>query len=587
MNRGQLYAVAALLAVVLVGGASALRLWRARQRAAVAVAGVSPVADLSRWPSGLRTRVSQESAAVAGAADPAAALADLARLYCANGFGREALLALGALRSLEPKDPLWPYLKADQEVRTGMRQEAEGDLRASLALDPGYAPGWLKLGELLREDGSAAEARECFDRALAADPGSARAAFDLAAAQARPGGAPPKGLVELARAHPEIKEVHVLEADCLDAASDPAGAARERRLAAACELDLPTGDPRLDALDSLCFDSNRMMVRAIELRREGRMPEVERLLKRVEELAPGEPANPLGWDLLSNFYLKTGRPAEARATLETAVADFPDEPQMRILLAKLLCDLQQPAEAAEVARRAIERWPRSGELHAALGRAHRDAGDGASGERELREALRLDPTQTEAQYDLGTCLLLLGDRAGAHAAFAKALAMRADFPEALFAIGKIELEAGDTAGAQVHVERLYALQPENPGARQLMAAWHLERARVAEQDGDLSEAGRQLDAAGAAAPEMTRVLREQGSLQARRGDWAGAAETLGRYVKAEPADPEGYLDLGSALQRSGRADEAAAVFRRGLEAAQRAGDEPAAAELQRRLGPAQ
>ena len=143
------------------------------------------------------------------------------------------------------------------------------------------------------------------------------------------------------------------------------------------------------------------------------------------------------------------------------------------------------------------------------------------------------------------------------------------------------------AGSQGHVERLYALQPENPGARQLMAAWHLERSRAAEQEGDLDEAARQIVAAGAAAPEMTRVLLEQGAFQVRRGDWPGAAETFGRYVKAEPADPEGFLELGSALQRAGRPAEAEAVLRRGLEAAQRAGDEPAASELRRRLGLAQ
>ena len=51
----------ALSAIIVVGGWEAAHLWSVRQRAAVAVAGVSPIPDLSRWPAELRQRILSES----------------------------------------------------------------------------------------------------------------------------------------------------------------------------------------------------------------------------------------------------------------------------------------------------------------------------------------------------------------------------------------------------------------------------------------------------------------------------------------------------------------------------------------------
>ena len=575
----------ALSAIIVVGGWEAAHLWSVRQRAAVAVAGVSPIPDLSRWPAELRQRILSESSGVGAAKDPIEPLARLAELYCANGFTAEAARALDSLRRLQPRMARWPYLEADMRLRIAQKDAAKGDLEAAVALDPTYAPAWLRLGESLREAGVNDRARECFERALGAAPSSVRAQCDLVSldAQVGGGGGLPSRLGELERTHPEIKEVHEMQAEFLEAAHDQAGAARERRLASACELNMSTEDPWLDDLGAVCFDSSRMMVRAIELRREGRFPEVEKLLIRVEKLAPNEPANPLGWDLLSNFYLKTGRPEQALSTLRTAVSDFPDDPQMRLLLARLLCDEQQAAAAVPVAREAVARWPDQGDLRAALGRALRDSGDNLAGAQSLRDALRLDPTLTEAQYDLGTCLLELGDRAGAHTAFSRALAMRLNYPEALFAIGKIELEAGDFDSAEAHVSRLFTIDPDNAPARQLYAAWHLVKGQAAGQAGDLDEADRQFRAGLAMSPDLGPILKELGSLEARRGKWADASQFLEHYLQVEPTDPEGYLALGLALGKLGRTEDAMGAFRRGLEVAQHAGDQGRSDEFRRLL----
>jgi len=576
-----------LLVAIAAGVLSAKLIWSQRERAAVATAGVAAIPDLSRWPAELRQQIPLESAAVRQARSPLAPLERLAELYCANDFIPEAQQALSALRQLDPENPHWPYLLADLRLRAGDQEGAEPALRSAVERDAHYAPGWLRLGELQTSLGTLDRARESFAQAVAAEPRNAWAQYDSLYFDAQHGGGGESTrvrLAELERDHPDIKEFHELRADLLEAAHDPAGAAKERRLAADSELNISTADPWVDDLAQYCFDSKRLVIRALEMRREGRFGEAEMLLKKAVQLAPQEPANPLPWDVLSNFYLKMNRPAEARTTLETAAADFPDEPQMPLLLTRLLCAEHQPQAAVAVIRGALRRWPERGDLHAALGRALSDSGDYASAESALREALRLDSTLTEAQYMLGTCLLELGRRDAARAELEKALAMRPDYAEALYAIGRADLEAGDFADSQANVTKLYALNPDDPNARYLLATWHLVRGLAAAQAGDLDEADRLYRSGLAVSPEYGALLREVGSVDVQRGRLADAVEPLEHYLSVEPSDPRGYLLLGLALQKAGRPAESNAVFQRGLSAAEKAGNQAAIEEFKGRLG---
>jgi len=587
VQRRHIIICAALAAIIAGGALSARFLLRQREREAIALSGVAAAPDLSRWPAELAAQISRENSAVATARSPAEPLARLAALYCANGFAQEGEQALAALRRLDPANARWPYLQADLRLRAGDQEGAEREFRAALERSPGYAPGWLRLGELQQGLGELDRARESFAKALAADPQGVWAQYDSIFFEAQHGsGADSQRarLAALAGAHPEVKEVHELLADLLAAARDPSGAARERQLAARSELNMGTADPWIDELSGRCFDSNRLVLRGIEMRREGRFGEAEALFKRAVQLAPQVAANPLPWDLLSNFYLKMNRPEEARATLESAVADFPDEPEMHLLLARLLCAEHKPVDAIAAARRAIQRWPGRGDLHATLGRALGDAGDNAGAEAELREALSLDPTMTEAQCNLGTCLLDQGRRNDARVELEKTLSMRPDYPEALYSLGRMDLEDGDFAAAEPYASRLFALNPDDPNSRLLLATWHLVKGLAAGQGGDLDEADRQFRAGLELAPEQGALLRAAGSLALQRGRLAEAAEAFGRYVRVEPADPQGYLALGLVLQKVGRTADAASALEAGLEAARKAGDQSLVDQFKGLLG---
>ena len=424
-------------------------------------------------------------------------------------------------------------------------------------------------------------ARQAFAAAVAGEPESVRAQFARISFEVRQDHAEAARhqLAEWSRRHPQLKDPHELLADIYVAGHDEARAQEQRQLAAGSELVIPTDDAWLDALDSLSYDSSRLMVRSVAMQREGRLDAAEAVLQRVAALAPLEPANPLVWELLSDLYLRRGKPDEARATLEAAVAAFPDEPQMHLLLARLLCRVQQPETALAVLGRALARWPDQAELHAAAGMALRDAGRHDAAVAALREALRLDRTLTAAQYQLGASLLELGQRDAARESFRKTLAMRPDFPEALFALAALELDEGNAAVAEPLVFKVYALDPTEPNARQLVAAWHLLRGLAAIQAGDLEGAHRHYQDGLALTPDYPVLLREAAGLAEQRAEWDAAAAIYTHYLRLKPADRAACLALGLLQLKTGQADRARENFERGLALAQEAGD----AALQQRF----
>jgi Tfp pilus assembly protein PilF len=64
------------------------------------------------------------------------------------------------------------------------------------------------------------------------------------------------------------------------------------------------------------------------------------------------------------------------------------------------------------------------------------------------------------------------------------------------------------------------------------------------------------------------------------GDDVAAAKEFAELMRTAPDYVPGYLQAGQVLARLGRDDEARAVYRAGVVAAQRAGDAHAAGELQ-------
>src|SRR3974390_107655 len=101
---------AVLIMVILAAAGASFAVWRQQQRAAVVLAGLPEVPDLSRWPVSFSNEVRQATLDAPATNNPVEPLARLAGLYLANAYGAQAKPLLLALRQLEPANARWAYL---------------------------------------------------------------------------------------------------------------------------------------------------------------------------------------------------------------------------------------------------------------------------------------------------------------------------------------------------------------------------------------------------------------------------------------------------------------------------------------------
>ncbi len=579
-RRAVVLLAAVALVLVLAGGWA---MWRHRT-AAEHEAAVPAPPDLSRWSPEFVRAIGQATTEARTLRDPRPALARLAALYHANGFEAQAETLVSHLERSEPATARWAYLAADLRARQSDRDGQLIKLRRALELDPAYAPGWIRLGDLLVERRDYAEAESCYDRARERSPGDVRAAYAAIAFQAWHGkrGDPRAALRELGARHPGIVQVHELLAEMEKAAGDAPAAARERQRAAAATRFLDTTDPWLDGIGQSCYDPTRLGLITYKLQREGRLDDAETLLTHALRVAPSESSLRIS---LAQVHEQAGRPARALQVLEQAVRELPDAPDLPLQLARRLSLDRRTEDSLTVVRAALQRWPADVELQLALGYTLRDADRHAEALPALIEAGRLDPNRVEPLYFQAFSLLALGRREQARDAVDAALRKRPDYPEALTLRASLAIEAGELAVAEPLVRRLYELRPDDAEARVLFVTLHLLLGLAREEAGAPEQADRLYRQGLGVQADFAPLLRQAGRLAWAQRRWPEAVALLGPYRSQEPADLEAQLWFGLALRESGQAEPARAVLTQGGTRAKAAGDADLAARFERALQP--
>lgn len=272
---------------------------------------------------------------------------NLGILYQRTGRPEQALAELERGVALDRDRPEGRFNLGVTLGRLGRSEEGVAELRRALELRPGYPEAWYNLGVLLRERGELGEAVDAFRRALEIDPDAPAVHAALAVAYGRLG---------------------------------RAGEAA----AALAEAD------RLDPVRSAAARAGLALGLALDLAREGRLDEAERELAALVETYPSAEA----WYNLGLVRARRGRPAEAEAAYERALALDPDHA------------------------------PALNNLAIALAAA----GDLAAARRHLGRATAADPAYAEAWLNLGVVLDQSGDPAGALAALERAVALDPENP---------------------------------------------------------------------------------------------------------------------------------------------------------------
>jgi serine/threonine-protein kinase len=217
----------------------------------------------------------------------------------------------------------------------------------------------------------------------------------------------------------------------------------------------------------------------------------------------------------------------ATAAIHRAAALAPDDPQVRLSLARVYEGTGRRAEALAQLEAALDRRPNSDDAWREYGKLLADEGRREEAQAALERAIRIRPGYWENHYRLGGLHLRGGRFAEATAAYERALALTPDNVRVLQNLGATAQMAGDEARAIESYERALAIDPTSDGA--------------------LTNLGLLL-------------------YQAHRYDEAAAA--IERAVALVPRDPLLHRNLGDAYRRAGEEERAQQAYGRGIAAAE-------------------
>jgi tetratricopeptide (TPR) repeat protein len=307
-------------------------------------------------------------------------------------------------------------------------------LTEASALDPDYAPVWLRLGDALSRQGRNAEARDAYERALALDADQDRARRGLGQTLLASGEIQDAVdvLEETARRHPEDGPTAAVLAQAYGRLGERERAAAAAQRAREHEDILVYRDPVRGKALSLGVSSYVCEERADRLVTEGKYREAVRNLMIVVEVRPGDPqaryklgyaahhagrlelarthlAEAVGLDAefadahreLAQVLVSTRRFDDAVASFQRYLALRPGDARVLWPLAAALAQAGRVTEALEQFELAADKAPANprGELN--WGVALMQAGRSEAAMARFRKVLELDPENVLAHCNLG------------------------------------------------------------------------------------------------------------------------------------------------------------------------------------------
>ncbi len=449
-----------------------------------------------------RLQDARQKAAKSGAP---ADLEEFARLLHANGYLREAEACWRLLASLTPDNPqIWHFL-ADVRRIAGDNEEARRLLQEVVRLEPDYAPALLHLGNIALKRGDTETAQQLFSRRAKLLPNDPHALLGLVRIEQQRGRdtAAAALAARLARQHPQFSPGVNLHAEYLAQQGDVAGARWQRWLGREAGRFREADDPWIDGLSAWCFDPKRLGVLGTIAFQTGRLTEAKPLLERAIALAPSDAS---GYERLGDLALQGGDPAGAvRVLAEGVRRASPGVPaSLWIALAEAHRVAGDPAAALRVADDGLAALPGTPEIQGARGVALLDlnrASEALIAFDRAREGL---PFDAELHFNRALALLHAERTEDAIAALTQALQIQPTFPKALGLLAEVEMSRDNLDAAEPHLRALYESYPGLEEPKRLLREWHLQKARLALQRGDATDAQRHRDTAQKWAAELAR-----------------------------------------------------------------------------------
>jgi tetratricopeptide (TPR) repeat protein len=256
--------------------------------------------------------------------------------------------------------------------------------------------------------------------------------------------------------------------------------------------------------------------------------------------------------------VKVGKGEEAVQRARALAAAAPDDPDRHFTLG-LAQSEQNVSDAVDSFRRVLVLAPRHTLARYNLALVLKRADRLPEAIEELERALAIEP-RPEVHYTLGVSYWHQGDAERAARSLRAAVAARPDYADAHYTLGAVLKSTRDWKGATASLRRAIALRPDLPSA-------HYTLGQVLQSSGDARGAREQFAEAErlrlrAQAQQEASVRTSVGIRQLEAGDPSAAVESFRRAIGIFEAYAPAHYQMGLALQRLNRLEEARAAFAR-------------------------
>jgi tetratricopeptide (TPR) repeat protein len=256
------------------------------------------------------------------------------------------------------------------------------------------------------------------------------------------------------------------------------------------------------------------------------------------KIAPESPANAAFrrgvQALLRNDLDLAGREFSAGADLD------PASPAPLLGLADVNMRRGKPKDAQAWLDRALAVAPQAPEVHLGMGRLQVATGRLDDAEKSFRSAIGLNPTQAPAYLELGNLYLQRRQPRLAVDPFEKAVALRRDDPFTHYGLGVALAATGKSTEARAALLEAAKLDPKSVEPLRALARLDAEAKRY-------DDAMRTLDRAGKLQPDLVVLQLDRVDVLLAKGDLAGAKATLERILTKNQRQAAARYRLGEVL----------------------------------------
>ncbi len=435
-----------LSAIVLLAAVSGgFALWHLHVRNQEIAAAVPRQPDLHGWNPELKERIASAERHAKHGPGRLAALAELSRLYHANGFYPEASQCYKGLLQVDPK-PLWAHRLAFLLAQFGDLQHAIPLWRWVVKEDPKHIPASIRLGDALLKDNHLNEAAVAYNRALKIAPGNPYAELGLARIDISQGKwSHARTLLEAAAGSTD----YAIGGDLLVTVYEHLGFAERalvlRGAVKASGAFYDTPDSWLDGLYSDCYDVYRLTVYSGAADHSGDVPTAIKIAERAVSLDPG--SGQVQYQM-GNLCEEANEPLKAMAAMKACIAASPQFSDAWYQLYALQRAAGNSASADQTLMAGLNACPNSPALHLELGNRLAQAGHIEQAIAQYRLSARLRPEEADAQISLAALYFKLNRINEGVDELKAALVAQPAQPAALTSITMVYIKLGHEAEAQ-------------------------------------------------------------------------------------------------------------------------------------------